>query len=300
MIRQLGQVDDAVNPIFLAASANGNSSMPRSRWRPARRLDGRRRGLRGKGVNLESSRNTPARDRALHLFAFAQRRQLVWRVPERLDRRFRGRARRAAGGPQARIQHQGMGRIRPAGGGALPLRGDDAGRTAASASAIWASTRGRLRCRGEGRRAALVSRARASSRCRGGAAPPRLPSRRGSRVSRHGARQHGRLPAPSRRRRARGDRDVHDAAGGTRRDEGAAIKISPDGRWVLASNRWARSVAAYSLDAATGRLELKAISKLGGVSRGLRISRRTASIIVVANKLSNEVAVYASTRGVAS
>ena len=52
-------------------------------------------------------------------------------------------------------------------------------------------------------------------------------------------------------------------------------------------------MAAYSLDAATGRLELKAISKLGGVFPRDFEFTPDGKFIVVGHKLSNEVAVYA-------
>ena len=73
----------------------------------------------------------------------------------------------------------------------------------------------------------------------------------------------------------------------------AAIKISPDGRWVLASNRGHDSVAAFLIDAETGRLELKAISKLGGVFPRDFEFTPDGKFIVAGHKLSNEVAVYA-------
>lgn len=81
--------------------------------------------------------------------------------------------------------------------------------------------------------------------------------------------------------------------GFTGESKAAAIKISPDGRWVLASNRGHDSVAAFWVDAETGRLERRAISKLGGVFPRDFAFSPDGAFIVAGHKLSNEVAVYA-------
>lgn len=73
----------------------------------------------------------------------------------------------------------------------------------------------------------------------------------------------------------------------------AAVKVSPDGTWVLASNRGHDSIAAFRIDLETGKLRRAAISRLNGVfPRDFSFSP-DGRFVVVGHKLSNEVAVYA-------
>lgn len=81
-----------------------------------------------------------------------------------------------------------------------------------------------------------------------------------------------------------------DFAGETK---AAAIKISPDGQWVLASNRGHDSIAAYRVDLESGKLERTCISKLNGVFPRDFEFTPDGKFIVLGHKLSNEVAVYA-------
>ncbi|MGI5868908.1 MAG: lactonase family protein [Kiritimatiellia bacterium] len=82
-------------------------------------------------------------------------------------------------------------------------------------------------------------------------------------------------------------------AGFSGETKAAAVKVSPDGRWVLGSNRGCDSVAAYRLDVETGRLDLQAISPLNGsFPRDFEFTP-DGRFVVLGHKLSNEVAVYA-------
>lgn len=73
----------------------------------------------------------------------------------------------------------------------------------------------------------------------------------------------------------------------------AAVKVSPDGDWVLASNRGHDSIAAFQIDRETGKLRRAAVSRLNGVfPRDFSFSP-DGRFVVVGHKLSNEVAVYA-------
>lgn len=72
----------------------------------------------------------------------------------------------------------------------------------------------------------------------------------------------------------------------------AAVKISPDGAWVLASNRGHDSVAAFRIDREAGRLVVGARSKLGGpFPRDFAFSP-DGSLCVLGHKLAGEVAMY--------
>ncbi len=73
----------------------------------------------------------------------------------------------------------------------------------------------------------------------------------------------------------------------------AAVKVSPDGAWVLASNRGHDSIAAFRIDGASGRLRRLAISRLNGVFPRDFAFSPDGRFVVVGHKLSNEVAVYA-------
>lgn len=72
----------------------------------------------------------------------------------------------------------------------------------------------------------------------------------------------------------------------------AAIKVSPDGRWLLASNRGHDSIAVYAIDTENGHLERKAINKLNGsFPRDFEFTPN-GKFVIVGHQLSNEVAVY--------
>lgn len=73
----------------------------------------------------------------------------------------------------------------------------------------------------------------------------------------------------------------------------AAVKVSPDGVWVLASNRGHDSIAAFRIDQETGKLWRVAISRLNGVFPRDFAFSPDGRFIVVGHKLSHEVAVYA-------
>ncbi|NLB69188.1 MAG: lactonase family protein [Lentisphaerae bacterium] len=72
----------------------------------------------------------------------------------------------------------------------------------------------------------------------------------------------------------------------------AAVKVSPNGKWVLASNRGNDSIAAFLIDEATGQLERTAVSPLTGrFPRDFEFSP-DGKFVVVGHKLSDEIAVY--------
>ncbi len=73
----------------------------------------------------------------------------------------------------------------------------------------------------------------------------------------------------------------------------AAIKISPDGHWVLASNRGYDSIAVFKLDPKSGKLERACINKLNGSFPRDFAFTPDGKFIVLGHKLSDEVAVYA-------
>ncbi len=79
----------------------------------------------------------------------------------------------------------------------------------------------------------------------------------------------------------------------TGESKAAAIKISPDGQWVLASNRGYDSIAVFKLDQKSGKLERQCINKLNGVFPRDFTFTPDGKFIVLGHKLSNEVAVYA-------
>lgn len=72
----------------------------------------------------------------------------------------------------------------------------------------------------------------------------------------------------------------------------AAIKISPDGQWVLASNRGYDSIAVFKLDLKSGKLERACINKLNGSFPRDFTFTPDGKFIVLGHKLSDEVAVY--------
>lgn len=76
----------------------------------------------------------------------------------------------------------------------------------------------------------------------------------------------------------------------------AAIKLTADGRILMASNRGHDSIAFFAVDAATGKLELKNIAKLAG-----RFPRDFELVpgekfMIVGHKMSNEIQMYAFDR----
>ena len=72
----------------------------------------------------------------------------------------------------------------------------------------------------------------------------------------------------------------------------AAIKISPDGHWVLASNRGYDSISVFKFDLKSGKLERVAINKLNGAFPRDFTFTPDGKFIVLGHKLSDEVAVY--------
>lgn len=80
--------------------------------------------------------------------------------------------------------------------------------------------------------------------------------------------------------------------GFTEFSKAAAVKVSPDGNWVLASNRGHDSIAVFRFDATTGRLERRQIVRLfGRYPRDFAFSP-DGRYVVVGHKLSNEIALY--------
>lgn len=73
----------------------------------------------------------------------------------------------------------------------------------------------------------------------------------------------------------------------------AAIRFSPDGKWLLASNRGHDSVAAFRVDADAGKLIPGPISKLDGpFPRDFAFVPGGGGLVVLGHKLAGEVAVY--------
>jgi 6-phosphogluconolactonase len=73
----------------------------------------------------------------------------------------------------------------------------------------------------------------------------------------------------------------------------AAIKISPDGKFLYASNRGtSNTIATFAIDASTGRLTLKKITSTGGDSpRDFTISP-SGKFLLSTNSKSNSIAVF--------
>ena len=89
-----------------------------------------------------------------------------------------------------------------------------------------------------------------------------------------------------------------EADGETLSSKAAAIKLTADGKILMASNRGHDSIAFYDVDAATGRLALKSIQKLrGAFPRDFELMPGE-KFMVVGHKMSNEIQVYAFDRGV--
>ena len=73
----------------------------------------------------------------------------------------------------------------------------------------------------------------------------------------------------------------------------AAIRFSPDGKWLLASNRGHDSVAAFRVDADAGTLSAGPISRLDGpFPRDFAFVPGGHGLVVLGHKLAGEVAVY--------
>ncbi len=298
MIRQLGQVDDAVNPIFLAASANGKFLYAAQQVAPG--AEGWTGGVAVyavKGVNLEKLAEYPCAPTVpCHLSLSHSGRQLVWAEYRNAWTGVFSVGRDGLlGGPQARIQHQGH--------GPNPARQE----AAHCHCAVTTPDDGCICVCDLGLDQVVVYDAEVKDGALHrveGAGFQSVPGAGPRHLVFHPAADLAFLVTEldstvvSLRHRGGGALEAIGTytmlpgwyAGETK---AAAIKISPDGRWVLASNRGHDSVAAYSLDAATGRLELKAISKLGGVFPRDFEFTPDGKFIVVGHKLSNEVAVYA-------
>ena len=91
--------------------------------------------------------------------------------------------------------------------------------------------------------------------------------------------------------------DVRERDGSSPNSKAAAIKLTADGKILMASNRGHDSIAFYSVDAATGRLELRNIQKLlGKFPRDFELMPGER-YMVVGHKMSDEIQVYAFDRG---
>ena len=87
-----------------------------------------------------------------------------------------------------------------------------------------------------------------------------------------------------------------EADGETLSSKAAAIKLTADGKILMASNRGHDSIAFYSVDTATGRLTPKAIRALRGkFPRDFELMPGE-KFMVVGHKMSNEIQVYAFDR----
>ena len=76
----------------------------------------------------------------------------------------------------------------------------------------------------------------------------------------------------------------------------AAVRVSPDGRWVLASNRGHDSIASFRIDVTTGRLTPGMRTKLQGpFPRDFEFAPG-GNYVVVGHKLGHNVATYAFDR----
>ncbi len=85
--------------------------------------------------------------------------------------------------------------------------------------------------------------------------------------------------------------------GETLTTKAAAVKLTADGKILMASNRGHDSIAFYAVDTATGCLKLKNIQKLrGAFPRDFELMPGE-KFMVVGHKMSNEIQVYAFDRG---
>ena len=87
-----------------------------------------------------------------------------------------------------------------------------------------------------------------------------------------------------------------EADGKTLSTKAAAIKLTADGKLLMASNRGHDSIAFYSVDPATGRLEVRNVAKLRGAAPRDFELMPGEKFMVVGHKLSNEIQVYAFDR----
>jgi len=90
--------------------------------------------------------------------------------------------------------------------------------------------------------------------------------------------------------------DRREADGSSPSSKAAAIKLTADGKLLMASNRGHDSIAFYSVDCATGALSLRNIQKLrGSFPRDFELMPGER-FMVVGHKMSDEVQVYAFDR----
>ena len=83
-----------------------------------------------------------------------------------------------------------------------------------------------------------------------------------------------------------------DADGLTLASKAAAIKLTADGKILMASNRGHDSIAFYDVDTATGKLTLRNVAKLTGkFPRDFELMPGE-KFMVVGHKMSNEIQVY--------
>ena len=88
-----------------------------------------------------------------------------------------------------------------------------------------------------------------------------------------------------------------EADGVTLSTKAAAIKLTADGKVLMASNRGHDSIAIYEVDAATGKLALRNIAKLTGkFPRDFELMPGE-KFVVVGHKMSDEIRIYRFDRG---
>ena len=90
--------------------------------------------------------------------------------------------------------------------------------------------------------------------------------------------------------------DRWEGDGETLSTKAAAIKLTSDGRTLMASNRGHDSIAFYSVDTSTGRLTTRNIQKLRGKAPRDFELMPGEKFMVVGHKLSDEIQVYAFDR----
>ena len=90
--------------------------------------------------------------------------------------------------------------------------------------------------------------------------------------------------------------DAREKDGSSPNSKAAAIKLTADGKVLMASNRGHDSIAFYDVDAATGKLRLRNIQKLlGKFPRDFELMPGER-FMVVGHKMSDEIQVYAFDR----
>ena len=88
------------------------------------------------------------------------------------------------------------------------------------------------------------------------------------------------------------DADRRDADNSSENTKAAAIKLSADGKVLMASNRGHDSIALYAVNVETGRLTLKNVAKLTGkFPRDFELMPGE-KFMVVGHKMSDEIQVY--------